>query len=98
MTDSEIIKALECCHYSEYNCDDCPYVDFVGCIRQKERDTLELVKRLQEDVAAQSETITNLIEQIKCFASENLKDYKVEGAKEKTIKKFFYKGDSEDEN
>ena len=54
------------------------------------------IEALEEDNAAQAETINNLLEIIKDFGIKAVKDYKVEGAKTITVKKFVYEG--EDQN
>ena len=53
------------------------------------------IAALEEDNAAQAETIVNLIETIKAIGGE-IKPYKAEEAKTITVKKFVYKG--EDQN
>ena len=69
MTDSEIIKALECC--SKDNCCDCPLSDMkIECLVTLPKAAFSLIKRQQEDLAAKDETITNLIEQIKTFKAD----------------------------
>ena len=53
MTDSEIIKALECCTDEWYeNCNECPYsIDTVSCERMKLlEDSLDLINRQKAEI------------------------------------------------
>ena len=65
MTDEQIVKALEYCVDTPPKCEECAYKDFfgLGCIRQKERDAIFLIRRqraeienLKQDVADLEET------------------------------------------
>ena len=81
MTDSEIVKALECCTTKTHTCLECPYKDFGQCEYQVMNDTLDLINRLQaenEDYKALYEGVkTEHIETIKA-----IKHYKAEAYKE----------------
>ena len=48
MTDSEIIKALECCCVSE--CDECPYDEQTACVEILKEGTLALINRQQAEL------------------------------------------------
>lgn len=52
LTDSEIVKALECCASSEVEeCKNCPYVEgYPYCDGPMERDVLDLINRLQAEI------------------------------------------------
>lgn len=53
MTDNEIIKALECLCWRHSKCRECPYsprYEFPLCQRQIAKDSLDLIKRQQEDI------------------------------------------------
>lgn len=54
MSDEQIIKALECCKSFKFNaCGECPYLalknDIFTCIKVKQNDTIDLIKRLKAD-------------------------------------------------
>ena len=52
LTDEEIVKALDCC--TKDDCFDCPYkVRKIDCVKRKrsEKDTLDLIHRLQGTIA-----------------------------------------------
>ena len=63
MTDNEIIKALECCCFTddENNCCTCPLSDDSGklCVGVLVKNALDLINRQQETI----ETLRNCIEQ-----------------------------------
>ena len=49
MTDEEIVKALEVC-MSGKGCEVCPYFENgIDCVRRSEKDTLDLIHRLQSE-------------------------------------------------
>ena len=50
MTDEQIEKALECCLVFLPNCEECAYSSIIGCLRQRDRDVLALIKRQREEI------------------------------------------------
>ena len=52
MTDNEVIKALEVCAYSDACLKECPFFNYkAGCTKRLTASALEIIKRLQFDVA-----------------------------------------------
>lgn len=52
LTDSEIVKALECCSRTDgYGCEDCPYGAEDKCSINSKRDAIDLINRLQKELA-----------------------------------------------
>lgn len=47
MTDNDIIKALECCSYNNYQCDNCPYA-YKTCTVYK--DAIDLITRQKAEI------------------------------------------------
>lgn len=84
MTDSEIIKALECC--KELTCKDCPIfpnsIPVLLCKSRLETEALDLIKRQQAEIERykgvikflEKDVSTAKTDGIKQF-SEKLKDY-----------------------
>lgn len=51
MTDTEIIKALECCtSTTEIGCELCPYSSTVNCLLRSTQDALELINRQKAEI------------------------------------------------
>ena len=74
MTDNEIIKALECCSYDNYQCDNCPYA-YKTCTIYK--DSIDLInhqkaeiERLRSMNRAKLATIHDLQIELKTAKSE----------------------------
>ena len=59
MTDNEIIKALECCSYDNYQCDNCPYA-YKTCTVYK--DSLDLINRQKAEIERLREETAELID------------------------------------
>lgn len=86
MTDNDIIKALECCSYNNYQCDNCPYA-YKTCTVYK--DSIDLInhqkaeiERLRSMNRAKLATIHDLQIELKTAKSEAIKEF-AEKAKEK---------------
>jgi len=98
MTDSEIIKALECCSMGSYPaCRDCPYHDdYVnrGCINKRNADIKDLIKRQKTEIEKLQETGK---EAVNCFTRMEslykIKCKELEVAKSEAIKEFAEKVD-----
>ena len=52
LTDSEIVKALECCNHIETDCELCPLYTTKECSKVMLDSTLDLINRLQEEKEA----------------------------------------------
>lgn len=50
MTDTEIIKALDCCCVSE--CDECPYDEQTACVEMVKEGALALINRQKAEIEA----------------------------------------------
>lgn len=51
LTDKEIIKALECCRYDDYDyCEECPYRKNKPCQENLIQDTFDLINRQQAEI------------------------------------------------
>lgn len=50
-TDDEIIKGMECCFGQEL-CSECPYEEFVDCVRRKEEYAIDLLRHYKAEVKA----------------------------------------------
>ena len=79
MTDNEIIKALECCSYDNYQCDNCPYA-YKTCTIYK--DSIDLInhqkaeiERLRSMNRAKLATIHDLQIELKTAKSEAVKEF-----------------------
>lgn len=65
LTDSEIVKALECCVSDDNNhndldeCKGCPYIECRDCTNDLRKETLNLINRLQ----AENERLKNEYEE-----------------------------------
>lgn len=58
MTDSEIIKALECCTSDdEPNCEECTKRPHIYCICELLEDAYGLIQRQQEEIKKYKQTI-----------------------------------------
>lgn len=70
MTDTEIIKALECCS-SRKNCEEnCPYFElkrnFFECVQVSTSDAIDLIKRQQAEIEkARAEAIKEFADKLK---------------------------------
>ena len=91
MTANEIIKAFEICRDQD-RCNECPYEEDIDCLRRREKHGIELMKRQQEDLASQDETIKNLIEQIKTLRAEIAREI-FEEIDKIAIRKVIYQGE-----
>lgn len=93
LTDEEIVKALECCTRGE-GCEGCPYFENgIDCVRISEKDTLDLIHRLQEekkDLANQTNELANELAEHEEFT----KKVKEENEKRKKILAYKNKSDS----
>lgn len=62
LTDSEIVKALECCVESN-SCSKCPFVDIADirvCTTELSKNALDLINRLQEEKEESQQLIDHL--------------------------------------
>ena len=83
LTDSEIVKALECC-VNEKTCKNCAYSGR-SCLTPLKRDTLDLINRLQ----AENERLKELCDNIrtdKSFLGKEITKYHKELLKSKVFK------------
>lgn len=55
MTDNEIIKALECCHYTD--CSDCPIRGEGACVDNLPQYALDLINRQKAEIERLRDTI-----------------------------------------
>jgi chromosome segregation ATPase len=68
LTDSEMIKAIECCtSTTEIGCELCPYSSTVNCLLRSTQDALDLINRYKAEI----ERLTDLINEI-AEANEDL--------------------------
>lgn len=79
MTDKDIIKALKCCSYDNYQCDNCPYA-YKMCTVYK--DSIDLInhqkaeiERLRSMNRAKLATIHDLQIELKTAKSEAIKEF-----------------------
>lgn len=79
MTDKDIIKALKCCSYDNYQCDNCPYA-YKTCTVYK--DSIDLInhqkaeiERLRSMNRAKLATIHDLQIELKTAKSEAIKEF-----------------------
>lgn len=86
MTDKDIIKALKCCSYDNYQCDNCPYA-YKTCTVYK--DAIDLINRQKAEIErlrsmnrAKLATIHDLQIELKTAKSEAIKEF-AERLKEK---------------
>ena len=50
MTDTEIIKALECCFAKNIVCKECPYCGSYNCPQSLGKDTIDLINRQKTEI------------------------------------------------
>ena len=79
MSDKDIIKALKCCSYDNYQCDNCPYA-YKTCTVYK--DSIDLInhqkaeiERLRSMNRAKLATIHDLQIELKTAKSEAIKEF-----------------------
>ena len=75
LTDTEIIKALECCVRDDsgvQECDGCPYDIYDHCTPKLRKATLDLINRLQ----AETERLLNLVKNQSLMIAEQDKEIK----------------------
>ena len=78
LTDSEIVKALECCTEDIPNCDECPYDHYCSIHSQEHnvlKDTLDLINRLQAENERLKTEKDNLIKNYRECQVDNLKKF-----------------------
>jgi hypothetical protein len=104
LTDSEIVKGLECCVKVGYpfGCDDCPYCS-INCNEYLDADALDLIKRLQAEnerlkgeqplVITNCEVTEDMLELLKKSKTLNILDdeARIKFVDEKSIKAEAYK-------
>jgi predicted RNase H-like nuclease (RuvC/YqgF family) len=77
LTDEEIVKALECC-VEVGRCGECPYhINKIDCVpyQRIEKDSLDLIHRLQSENAKQKAEIERLTKE-KSFATRKMMESK----------------------
>ncbi len=79
LTDSEIVKALECCCV-EHACSKCPYAEnnSCGCINGILKDALDYINRLETE----NERLNNNISAMAITLRNSAKETKAEARKE----------------
>ena len=67
LNDEEIVKALETC-MSGKGCEVCPYFENgIDCVRRSEKDTLDLIHRLQSEIERLTEENRQIFDKIYDF-------------------------------
>ena len=74
LTDSEIVKALECC--VESDCDNCPWDEQTACNEYMKQDVLDLINRLQAENSNLLCNLTSLQNDLTDLQAENESLYK----------------------
>ena len=75
MTDSEIVKALECCKNDGIICGECPYKKVNGCMEKMSADALDLINRLQKELDIMSEEHLDILERLETAKAEAYKEF-----------------------
>lgn len=76
MTDSDIIKALECCFQADCDmCDECPYKKFERCIDRTQKDAAFLIRVQQAEIERLKAEHDALIRNYKECAMEAVRDF-----------------------
>jgi hypothetical protein len=83
LTDNEIIKALECCAYSD-DCGngECPYEHGQECIRTLMLDALSFINRQKAEIERLNSVYKAKIESVNLDVKELIQQYRHEAIKE----------------
>lgn len=82
MSDKDIIKALKCCSYDNYQCDNCPYAyktctvykDSIDLINHQKAE-IEKWKALAENGASAIDTNNRLVQKFAEIKTEAIKEF-----------------------
>lgn len=74
MTDEQIIKAFEVCRGKDL-CNECAYAEDIDCLRRREKDAIDLMKRQMAEIEEKSNKLREILPIVAELKAEAVKEF-----------------------